>query len=95
LFSPKIKELANIISVVINGPCSMKQDIKLYQGGNSTFLGELSEIINKKEKKREKFEKHKKIVGFSPIALLRHCVLLDFVSFCVLVFVRAILSWFP
>jgi len=53
----------------------------------STFLGEFFKEIIKKEKKKPKKTK----IVFSK-CLLRHGVLRVFVSFYVLVFVRAILS---
>ena len=56
------------------------------------FLGEfICEIINKNENKKIKIRKHTKY-SFSK-CLLRYDVVRVFVSFCVLVFVRAILSW--
>ena len=59
------------------------------------FLGEfIEEIIKKKRKlKREKSQKHKN--KFFLKCLWRHGILRVFVLFCVLVFVRAILSRCP
>jgi len=51
------------------------------------------EIINKKENKKRKIRKTQKYM-FSK-CLLRHDVVRVFVSSLVLVFVRAILSWYP
>ena len=51
------------------------------------------EIINKKENKKRQIRKTQKY-SFSKY-LLRHDVVRVFVSFLVLVFVRAILSWCP
>jgi len=63
----------------VTRPCFVAGDIK---------------IINTKQIKTETSEKHKQIV-FISICLLRFGVLRVFVLFCVLVFVRAILSWCP